>query len=115
MISARAWLVVPVVAVTLTGCSQIDALAPVGGAAVTTVRNATYDVLVDADVEILVAPQCSAVASGFRCEGSTVDGAQIIAEATPDAPYELKVSVGEELLFDGTAEEVLQIAVQEAS
>lgn len=115
MISARAWLVVPLMAVTLTGCSQIDALAPVGGAAVTAVRNATYDVLVDSDVEILVAPQCSAVASGFLCKGSTVDGAPIIAEATPDAPYELTVLVGEEVLFDGTAEEVLEAAVQEAS
>jgi len=31
----------------LTACSQISSLTPVGGAALTSVRNATYDVLVD--------------------------------------------------------------------
>lgn len=115
MIRVPALLVVPLVALSLAACSQIDALAPVSGAAVTAVRNATYDVLVDAEVDILIAPQCSAVTSGFICEGSTVDGATIVAEATADAPYELTILVGEEVLFDGTAQEVLEAAVQEAS
>lgn len=102
-------------ALLLSGCSQIDALAPVGGAAITTVRNATYDVLIDEDIEILVAPQCSVVSSGFTCEGTTVDGAPIIAEADPEAPYELTIVVGEEVIFEGTAQDVLQAAVLDAS
>lgn len=102
-------------ALLLSGCSQIDALAPVGGAAITTVRNATYDVLIDEDIEILVAPQCSVVSSGFTCEGTTVDGAPIIAEAAPEAPYELTIVVGEEVIFEGTAQDVLQAAVLDAS
>ncbi len=110
-----ATLVLPIVAVTLASCSQIDALAPVGGAAITTVRNATYDVLIEEGIEILVAPQCSAISAGFTCEGTTIDGIPIIAEAGPDAPYELTILVGEEVIFEGNASDVLQAAVLEAS
>ena len=105
----------PLMGVMLASCSQIDALAPVGGAAITSVRNATYDVLLDKDIAILVAPQCTAVASGFTCEGSTIDGRSIVAEASADPPYELKVLVGNEVLFDGTARQVLDDAVLEES
>lgn len=108
-------LAIPTLCLALTSCSQIDALAPVGGAAITSVRNATYDVLVDEGVAILVAPQCTAVPTGFTCEGSTVDGEPIMAEAGPEAPYELTVTVGREVLFEGTAQEVLEAAVLEAS
>lgn len=110
-----ALLTVPVLCLGLTSCSQIDALAPVGGAAITSVRNATYDVLVDEGVEILVAPQCNAVPTGFTCEGSTVDGLTILAEASADAPYELTISIDGKNVFQGTAQEVLEAAVMEAS
>ncbi len=108
-------LTIPFAAFALAACSQIDALAPVGGAAITTVRNATYDVLVEKDVDILVAPQCTTVSSGFTCKGTTVDGDAIIEEAGPEAPYELTIAVGTEVIFEGSAQAVLQDAVLEAS
>lgn len=108
-------LALPVIALALSACSQIGALTPVGGAAITSVRNATYDVLVERDIAILVAPQCAAMESGFRCEGSTIDGLPIIAEASADSPYDLKIFVNGEELFNGTAKQVLEAAVLEAS
>jgi len=111
----HAALAVPVLVLSLGACSQIDALAPVGGASITTVRNATYDVLVNEGIDILRAPQCSATSSGFTCTGSTIDGNPIVSEAGPTTPFDLTVRVGDTLLFEGTAEEILEAAVLEAS
>ena len=102
-------------ALLLTGCSQIDSLTPVGGAAVTSVRNATYDVLVHEQVSILEAPVCESTESGFTCTGSTTDGESIVATAGSTSPYPLTIMIGERVLFDGTATEVLEAAVLEAS
>jgi len=99
----------------LTGCSQIDSLTPVGGAAVTSVRNATYDVLVQEQVSILEAPVCESTDSGFTCTGSTTDGEAIVATAAPSSPYPLTIMIGERVLFEGTATDVLEAAVLEAS
>jgi hypothetical protein len=99
----------------LTGCSQIDSLTPVGGAAVTSVRNATYDVLVQEQVSILEAPVCESTDSGFTCTGSTTDGEAIVATAGSTSPYPLTIMIGERVLFDGTATDVLESAVLEAS
>lgn len=101
--------------VLLAGCSQIDSLTPVGGAAVTSVRNATNDVLVDRQVPILVAPVCTEVASGFTCTGSTTDGREILTKAGGTSPYELTISIGGEVIFTGTATDVLEAAVLESS
>lgn len=109
-------LAVAIVAVVaLTGCSQIAALTPVGGDAVTSVRNAVYDVLVDQEVPIMVAPQCESVDSGFTCIGTTVDGAEIRAEAGASAPYPLTITVGGDEIFTGDAQQVLDEALLEAS
>ncbi len=99
----------------LTGCSQVAALTPVGGDSITSVRNAVYDVLVDQEVAILVAPQCEIVDSGFSCTGTTVDGAEIRAEAGGTTPYPLTISVGGEQIFSGDAQQVLDEAMLEAS
>jgi len=99
----------------LTGCSQIDSPTPVGGAAVTSVRNATYDVLVQEQVSILEAPVCESTDSGFTCTGSTTDGEAIVATAGPSSPYPLTIMIGERVLFEGTATDVLEAAVLEAS
>ena len=101
-------------AAVLSGCSQIGALTPVGGSAITSVRNATNDVLMEQGVEILVAPICEKGADAFTCKGSTVDGKDITAEATLIAPYELRIDVGGEEIFSGTAQEVLDAAVLES-
>lgn len=103
------------VGLLLTACSQISALTPVGGAAITSVRNATYDVLVEQQVSILVAPQCASTESGFTCTGSTTDGEAIVAEADSEAPYQLTITVGDQIIFEGTAQQVLEAAVLESS
>lgn len=99
----------------LTGCSQIGALTPVGGTPITSVRAATNDVLIEQGVEILVAPVCEKGTEAFTCIGSTVDGREISAVGGLTAPYELRVTVGGEDIFTGTAQEVLNEAVLESS
>ena len=99
----------------LSACSQIDSLTPVGGSAVTSVRNATNDVLVDQQVPILVAPVCTEVDTGFTCTGSTTDGREILTKADGTSPYELTISIDGEVIFTGTATEVLEAAVLESS
>lgn len=99
----------------LSACSQISALTPVGGTAITSVRNATYEVLVDQQVPILTAPECAATDGGFTCTGSTVDGAEILTVAQGTNPYPMTITVGGEVLFEGNAQDVLDAAVLEAS
>lgn len=111
----RRLIAVAGVALVLTGCSQVAALTPVGGTAITSVRNATYQVLVQQQVPILVAPQCESATEGFTCEGSTIDGLAITTTASATAPYEMTVTVGDEVVFDGTAQDVLDAAVLEGS
>lgn len=107
--------VVSTAAILLTACSQVASLTPVGGSSVTSVRNAANDVLVSQDVPILVAPTCSAVDSGFTCVGSTIDGAEILVTAAGTAPYDMTVSVGGSVIFEGNAQAVLDAAVLEGS
>jgi hypothetical protein len=111
----RRVLLVTTAAVALTACSQVAALTPVGGDPITTVRNAVYDVLVDQQVPLLVAPQCETVTSGFTCLGTTTDGAEIRADAGGTAPYPLTITIGGEQIFSGDAQQVLDEALLEAS
>lgn len=99
----------------ITGCSQIDALAPVGGEAQTTIRNATYDVLLDERVDILVAPTCAKEATQIICRGTTVTGAPIVATGASTKPYTLRVEVDGAVIFDGSATDVLADALLEGS
>jgi hypothetical protein len=107
--------VVSTAAILLTACSQVASLTPVGGSGVTSVRNAANDVLVEQAVPILVAPTCSAVDSGFTCVGSTIDGVEILVTAAGTAPYDMTVSVGGSVIFEGNAQAVLDAAVLEGS
>ncbi len=102
-------------AMMLTACSQVASLTPVGGSSVTSVRNAANDVLIEQQVPILVAPTCSAVDSGFTCVGSTIDGAEILVTAAGTAPYDMSISVGGSVIFEGNAQDVLDAAVLEGS
>lgn len=104
-----------VVATMLAGCSQVASLTPVGGSSITSVRSAADNVLVDQQVPILVAPDCTAVDSGFTCVGSTIDGAEILVTAAGTAPYDMTVSVGGSVIFEGNAQAVLDAAVLEGS
>lgn len=99
----------------LSACSQISALTPVGGTAITSVRNATYEVLVDQDVAVLVAPECAPSDGGFTCTGTTVDGAAIVAVAQGTSPYPMTITVGGSVIFEGNAQDVLEAALLEAS
>ena len=108
-------LAVALATLALGGCSQISALTPVGGTAITSVRNATYEVLVDQQVAILVAPQCEPSDSGFTCTGSTLEGQAIIAVAEGTDPYPMTITVGDAVIFEGNAQDVLEAAVLEAS
>ena len=97
---------------TLSACSQMAALTPVGGDSITTVRNAVYDVLVEQNVDVLLAPQCTTATDGFTCAGTTMDGQDINAVAGATSPYPLTITVGGTEIFRGTAQDVLQVAVE---
>ena len=101
--------------IALGACSQINALAPVSGGPITSVRIAVYDVLVEQNVPILVAPQCTPATSGFTCTGKTPDGQEILATGGPTAPYPITITVGGTTIFQGNAQDVLDKAAQEAS
>ena len=107
--------VVSTAGLLLTACSQVASLTPVGGSSVTSVRNAANDVLIDQQVPILVAPTCTAVDSGFTCVGSTIDGAEILVTAAGTAPYDMSISIGGSVIFEGNAQAVLDAAVLEGS
>ena len=115
MIRSLRLLALPLAAAALVACSQMAALAPVGGDSITAVRNAVNDVLVTQGVDILRAPQCSSTASGFTCTGSTMNGSVILVEAGASAPFELTITIGDSVAFVGNAQDVLDQAVLEAS
>ena len=108
----RRALMLVLAATALTGCSQIDALAPVSGGPIQTVRVGILDVLVRENVQILVAPVCTKGETAFTCVGSTIDGSEINAEANLTAPYFMKVSVGDQVIYDGAVQDVLDEAAE---
>ena len=61
----------------LAGCSQAAQFQPVAGAAVTTVRIATIDVLVQQGLTVEAAPVCTYEGTEFDCTG-TVSGGQAV-------------------------------------
>ncbi|KAA9107606.1 hypothetical protein [Microbacterium rhizomatis] len=102
-----------VAAVILSGCSQVAAIAPVGGSRLAEVRYAALDVLTSADVEILTAPICTQGADEtVTCGGTTVDGQAIRAVSTGASPDDVTVTVGSDTLYDGSVQDVLEKAMQ---
>ena len=102
-----------VVAAALAGCSQVAALAPVGGNRATEIRFATIDVLLDEDVAVLEAPTCAeAPDKAVHCTGTTVDGDEITADSPADDQTALTVRVGDEVLYDGTIDDVIETAIR---
>ena len=60
-------------ALLLAGCSQVAALAPVGGDRVTGVRYAANDLLVSNGIDVMTAPVCvMATDKGVTCQGTTL-------------------------------------------
>lgn len=113
-----------------TGCSQVAELQPVAGDAVTSVRIAAYDVLIDNKVAIRVAPTCTYTDVDYTCKGTTADDKPILVEAKQLAAYgatqdefgadneakvTLKVSVGGEQIYKGYVNDVLTKEAQAGS
>ena len=99
----------------LSACSQVNELTPVSGDTITSVRNATYDVLVDKGVPVLEAPVCAVNEAGFTCIGSTVDGSEIRSTAIGTSPIDLVIEVDGQPIYVGTVQDVLDAALLETS
>lgn len=100
----------------LTGCSQVAAIAPVGGSHQAEVRYAAIDVLLDAEVEILVAPVCETDAAGtVSCAGETVSGESIVVSSPAADPTSVEVTVGSKAIYSGSIMDVLDDAARDGS
>ncbi|AVZ40705.1 hypothetical protein CT688_15775 [Dietzia sp. JS16-p6b] len=91
----------------VAGCSQIDALAPVGGAEIADLRYAANEVLLEQGVEILVAPVCEGHGASLRCVGETVDEETITATLTSEDGTTFELEVGGRLIYSGPVQAVL--------
>ncbi|MCF7552392.1 hypothetical protein [Pseudonocardia sp. WMMC193] len=99
---------VVLVALVTAGCSQVAAVAPVGGTREALVRFAGNDVLVAQGVSILAAPVCTADAGAVTCAGTATDGTAITVSAPADGP--MTVRVGDRVLYDGPVQTVIDEA-----
>lgn len=100
----------------LAGCSQVAAIAPVGGSHQAEVRYAAIDVLMDAGTEVLVAPVCESEPDGtITCTGETIAGERILAVSPGSDPSVVDVSVGEDVVYSGSIMEVLDRAARAGS
>lgn len=104
----RRWVLLLLVVPLLAGCSQVAALAPVGGDDVAKVRFAAIDLLVADGVEVLDAPFCELDGEAIRCTGSTVAGEAITVDSTTSDDAPLTVVVGSDTLFDGSLNEAVE-------
>jgi hypothetical protein len=98
----------------LAGCaSQLDGLAPVGGDAMTGVKFAATDVLLEKKFGILEAPVCTETGNTVSCVGSLTDGAVISVQADIGTkPHTMTVPVGGSVVYDGEVQKVLDEAAQ---
>ena len=96
----------------LAGCAQVSALAPVSGDAITTLRIAVDDVLLENDVRILIAPKCTTAAEATSGTGSTVDGDPITVTSPATKPQRMTVKVGDTVLYDGDVDAIVQKAAE---
>lgn len=108
----RGLVVLPVVAVlALAGCSQIAAIAPVGGNHLTEVRFATIDVLQQKDIALEEVPTCTRASDGaISCTGTTADGTAVTAASPATDPDSFTVTVGSDTLFTGSVAAVIDRA-----
>lgn len=96
----------------LVGCaSQLSALAPVGGDALTGVKFAATDVLLERRFGILEAPVCTQTGTSVSCVGSLTDGAAIIVRADIGTkPHTMMVTVGGSVVYEGEVQKILDEA-----
>lgn len=93
--------------VALGGCSQVDALAPVGGAAIADMRYAVNEVLLERNIDILVAPVCFGEGLELRCTGETVNSETITAASTSEDESTFELVVGTATIYSGDVQSVL--------
>lgn len=101
--------------VALTACSQAAALAPVGGNRLAEVRFAALDVLTAQQVDVLVAPVCTASGpddATITCTGTTSDGAAIGVSSTASDQATMSVTVGGTSIFRGAYLDILDRAAR---
>lgn len=111
----RAALAASVLAVgmlALAGCSQVEALAPVGGNHMTEIRYAAIDILLAKNIEVLVAPVCEQDGEAVSCTGETADGQAITVTSPSDATDTVTVTVGDETIYSGKYWDILDDAVR---
>ena len=98
----------------LAGCaSQLDGLAPVGGDAMTGVKFAATDVLLERKLGILEAPVCTETGDAVSCVGSLTDGAVISVQADIGTkPHTMTVTVGGSVVYDGEVQSILDEAAR---
>ncbi|SNS59937.1 hypothetical protein SAMN05421642_103441 [Rhodococcoides kyotonense] len=92
----------------LAGCSQVDALAPVGGGGIADMRYATNEVLLEKGVDILVAPVCSGEGLELKCTGETVTNETITATSTSEDEGTFDLVVGTATIYSGDVQSVLE-------
>jgi hypothetical protein len=99
-------------AVVLAGCSQVAAIAPVGGDRLAEVRFAGLDVLTSEGVDVRTAPVCAQTDDlTVTCEGDTFDDAAIRVSSPGATPDDLEVVVGADTLYSGSLQSVLEKAM----
>jgi hypothetical protein len=98
-------------ALALTGCSQVAAIAPVGGNHLTEVRFATIDVLQQKGIALEAVPTCTRSGDGaISCAGTTAAGEAVTAASPSTAPDSFTVTVGSDTVFTGSVSDVLDQA-----
>jgi hypothetical protein len=101
-----------VLATALAGCSQVAAIAPVGGSRLAEVRFAANDVLVVQGVEVRTAPVCAQASDDtITCAGDTLDGVAITVTSPGGSADDLEVVVGADTIFHGSLRDVLEKAM----
>lgn len=101
------------VVAALSGCSQVAAIAPVGGSHIAEVRFAALDVLVQQDVDVKTAPVCEIDDDRtVTCLGETLTGKTITVTSPGTDETILTVQVGTETLYDGHIMDVINSAVR---
>ncbi|MFJ4037177.1 hypothetical protein ACIPVB_03760 [Microbacterium sp. NPDC090007] len=109
--------IAPLMAVAvLAGCSQIAAIAPVGGNHLTEVRFATIDVLQEQGIALQDVPTCTRGDDGsVACTGTTSTGDDVAASSPGSDPDRVTVTVSSKVVFDGSVSEVIDRAAGVAS
>lgn len=101
--------------ILLAGCSQVAALAPVGGDRITSLRIAAVDVLLAEGVQIKVTPVCETGTTDYTCEGSTMSGDTISVTGPVTGDLTMVVKVGDRTVYDGSVATVLEQNAQAGS